>query len=229
MHPDCIFGCIRGSIFAGFYAHVFGATLMLHLRVHPLNPQQRHIERAVDILRGQGGICVYPTDTVYGMGAAVSNAKAIDRIGRFLEKDKSRTFSFICSGFSQISQYARVNTRNFRILKHYLPGPYTFILPATNYVPKRVCPKRKTVGVRIPDCPTVEMLVGMLGEPLANTSIKLAGQLRGDPEEVRPAVLHEVDVMLDVGVLEDPRGSTIVDLTGDEPEVIREGKGAFDG
>lgn len=201
---------------------------MVHLQIHPLNPQRHLLERAVDILQRGNGICVYPTDTVYGMGAAVSNPKAIDRIGRILQRDKSRTFSFIFDSFSQISTYAHVNNANFRLMKHYLPGPYTFILPATNYVPKKVCPKRKTVGVRMPNNPTCLALVAMLGEPLANTSISLSAQLRGDPEHVVTAVLSEVDVMLDTGVLDDPRGSTVVDLTGPVPQVLREGKGEFE-
>jgi len=203
---------------------------MIQLHVHPVTPQRRHLERAVALLRQPAGIAVYPTDTVYGMGCAVSNPKAIDRIGELLERDKSRNFSFVCSDFSQMSTYARISNVHYRILKHHLPGPFTFILPATNYVPRKVCPKRRTVGVRMPACATCLALVEMLGEPLANTSIKLAtGTLRGDPDEVKPAVLHEVDVMLDVGMLEDPRSSTIVDLTGDLPVVVREGKGAFAG
>lgn len=202
---------------------------MVHLNVHPVNPQRHLLERAVDILHREDGICVYPTDTVYGMGAPVSNPKAIDRIGRLMQKDKSRSFTFIFDGFSKVSTYARVDNRNFRLLRHYLPGPFTFILPATNFVPKKVCPKRKTIGIRMPDCPTTIALSAMIDEPLANTSIKLSGALRGDPDSVKPAVLNEVDVMLDVGVLDDPRGSTIVDLTGGTPEVIREGKGIFEG
>jgi tRNA threonylcarbamoyl adenosine modification protein (Sua5/YciO/YrdC/YwlC family) len=202
---------------------------MLHLNVHPDNPQRHLLARAVDVLRHEDGICVYPTDTVYGMGCPVSNAKAIDRIGRLLERDKSRTFSFLFSTFSQISTYARIDNASFRLLKHYLPGPFTFILPATNYVPRKVCPKRKTVGIRMPDCPTSQRLAVLLDEPLANASIKLSGHLRGDPDSVKPAVLNEVDVMLDAGMLHDPRGSTIVDLTQGVPHVMREGKGVFEG
>lgn len=203
---------------------------MLHLQVHPANPQRRHLERAAGILRGQNSICVYPTDTVYGIGCAVSNAKAIERIGTLLDRDKARSFSFVCGNFAQMSTYARIGTTQFRIMKHHLPGPFTFVLPATNYVPKRVCPKRKTVGIRMPSCPTCLQLVELLGEPLANTSIVLdSGDLRGDPDNVLQAVLHEVDVMLDAGTLDDPRSSTVVDLTGDIPVVVREGKGVFEG
>ena len=200
---------------------------MIIYNVHPVNPQKRYIDSTVRILRDEGGIAVYPTDTVYGMGACVSNSHAIDRISRILMKDKNKLFSFLCSDFSQISRYVRLTNAHFKLMKRYLPGPFTFILPASNLVPKKICPKRKTVGIRIPDCVVILELVKMLGEPLANTSIDLPGDLRGDPDEVRPVVLNEVDVMLDAGELDNPRGSTIVDLTEDEPVVMREGKGEW--
>jgi len=199
---------------------------MEHFSIHPVNPQKQILEKTATILRN-GGICVYPTDTVYGIGSCSSNPKALDRISRLLQKDKKRLFSFIFANFSQISKFARISNTNFKLMKRYLPGPYTFVLPATNYVPKKVCPKRKTVGVRVPDCPTTRELVELLEEPLANASIGIPGGLRGDPENVREAVLNEVDVMLDAGFLENPTGSTIVDLTKDEPEIIRIGKGDF--
>jgi tRNA threonylcarbamoyl adenosine modification protein (Sua5/YciO/YrdC/YwlC family) len=202
--------------------------MMLHCEIHPVNPQRRYLEQAAAILKHRNGICVYPTDTVYGMGACAGDPKALDKIGRLLHKDKKRYLSFICSDFSQMSRYVRIDNHQFKLMKRYLPGPYTFILPATNLVPKKICPKRKTVGVRIPACTVCTELVALLEEPLANTSIALPGQLRGDPQEVRPAVLNEVDVMLDAGMLDEPYGSTIVDLTADEPVVIRDGKGAWE-
>jgi tRNA threonylcarbamoyl adenosine modification protein (Sua5/YciO/YrdC/YwlC family) len=202
---------------------------MIHYSVHPVNPQRHILEKVAAMLRREDAICVYPTDTVYGMGSPVNNAKAIDRVSRLMEKDKSRLFSFVCSDFPQISTYARLSNNQFKIMKHYLPGPFTFILPATPLVPKKVCPKRKTVGIRLPDCIVCLELVRLLGEPLANTSIRLEGGLRGDPDEVRPAVLNEVDVMLDIGMLENPVNSTIVDLTEENPVVVRQGKGEFNG
>jgi tRNA threonylcarbamoyl adenosine modification protein (Sua5/YciO/YrdC/YwlC family) len=195
--------------------------------VHPVNPQQRHLDAVVRILKNENGIAVYPTDTVYGMGACVSNHKAIDRISAILHKDKNRLFSFICSDFSQISDYAKMDNAHFKLMKRYLPGPFTFILPATNFVPKKISPKRKTVGIRMPDYPPIARLVTLLAEPIANTSIDLIGPLRGDPEEVKNAVPHDVEVMLDAGVLPDPTGSTIVDLTGDQPVLLRQGKGTW--
>jgi tRNA threonylcarbamoyl adenosine modification protein (Sua5/YciO/YrdC/YwlC family) len=200
---------------------------MVIYSIHPVNPQRRLIEATAHICKADGGIAVYPTDTVYGMGACLSNAKGIERIGKLLQKDKDRLFSFLCNDFSQMSQYVQLSNVHFKLLKRYLPGPFTFILPATTLVPKKICPKRKTVGVRIPDCRAVLDLIAALGEPLANTSIDMPGGSRGDPEEVRPAVLNEVDVMLDAGPLDNPIGSTIVDLTGEAPVVVREGKGVW--
>ncbi|MCP4762895.1 MAG: threonylcarbamoyl-AMP synthase, partial [archaeon] len=175
------------------------------------------------------GICIYPTDTVYGMGACATNPKAVDKIGKIINKDKKRRFSFICSDFSQISQYVKMSNQNFKLMKHYLPGPYTFILPATNYVPKKVCPKRKTVGIRMPNCKTCVELVKLLGKPLANTSLTIPREYHGNPSYFDHTISNEVDALLDIGVLEDPTGSTIIDLTGDYPEVMRLGKGEWHG
>jgi tRNA threonylcarbamoyl adenosine modification protein (Sua5/YciO/YrdC/YwlC family) len=198
---------------------------MVHYKIHPINPQVRILEKTVYTLKNDDGICVYPTDTVYGMGACATNPKAIDTIGRILQKDKKRLFSFICSDFSQISKYVKIDNRQFKLLKRFLPGPYTFILEATNYVPKKVCPKRQTVGIRMPDCPVVRELARMLGEPLANTSIPLPGRERGDPDLIKNAIQHDVDILLDSGILENPIGSTIIDYTNGEPVVLRYGKG----
>lgn len=187
------------------------------------------LEKAVSILKDEDGIGVYPTDTVYGMGACAANPKALDKICSIIEKDKRRLFSFIFSDFSQMSRYVRIENAHFKLMKHYLPGPYTFILPATNYVPKKVSPKRRTVGVRIPDNAVCLELVKAIGEPLANASIRLSGELRGDPENIIPVIMHEVDIMLDMGPLQNPTGSTIIDLTAKEPVLVRQGKGEWNG
>lgn len=200
---------------------------MIIYTVHPVNPQRRLIESTAKICKDEAGIAVYPTDTVYGMGVCLSNAKAIDKISRLLDKDQNRLFSFLCSDFSQLSHYAHITNAHFKLMKRYLPGPYTFILPATNLVPKKICPKRKTVGIRIPDCQIVLDLIAVLGEPIANTSINIPGESRGDSEVIRPAILNEVDVMLDAGPLENPMNSTIIDLTEETPVVVREGKGVW--
>jgi len=200
---------------------------MIRYQVHPVDPQARILEKAVNVLKNKDGVCVYPTDTVYGMGACATNPRALDKICTIVEKDKSRLFSFICSDFSQMSRYVRIDNAHFKLLKHYLPGPFTFVLPATNYVPKKVSPKRRTVGVRMHDNEVCLALVRMLGEPLANASINISEELRGDPDEIAPIIMHEVDIMLDMGPLENPMGSTIVDLTEKEPVVVRMGKGKW--
>lgn len=200
---------------------------MVIYNIHPVNPQKRYLDSVVHILKVEGGIAVYPTDTVYGMGSCVSNAKSLDKICHILDKQKGSLFSFICSSFSQMANYVRISNAHFKLMKRYLPGPFTFILPATNLVPKKINPKRKTVGVRIPDCKVVLDLVEMLGEPLANTSINLPDISMGNPEIIRPVVLNQVDVMLDAGIIDDPASSTIIDLTEDEPILVRQGKGIW--
>jgi tRNA threonylcarbamoyl adenosine modification protein (Sua5/YciO/YrdC/YwlC family) len=202
---------------------------MVRYDIHRINPQARYLEAAANILINKDSVGIYPTDTVYGMGACATNPKALDKIATIIHKDKKRLFSFICSDFSQVSQYVKVSNRNYKLMKRYLPGPYTFILPATNYVPKKVCPRRKTVGIRIPDCKVCIDLVSLLGVPLANTSIVMPGICRGDPNNFNNAILNNIDVMIDIGTLEEPTSSTIVSLTGDEPELIRQGKGEWHG
>ncbi|MGA3051039.1 MAG: L-threonylcarbamoyladenylate synthase [Chitinispirillaceae bacterium] len=200
---------------------------MVVYKIHPVNPQQRHLETVARILKFQNGVAVYPTDTVYGMGASITNPKALERISRILHKDKTRLFSFICSDFAQISEYAIMNNAHFKLMKRHLPGPFTFILPATNFVPKKISPKRKTIGVRIPLYPAIQQLVALVGVPLANASINLPEAMRGDPDMVMSATRNEVEAMLDAGPLPEPIGSTIVDLTGAEPVVVRPGKGVL--
>jgi tRNA threonylcarbamoyl adenosine modification protein (Sua5/YciO/YrdC/YwlC family) len=200
---------------------------MDYFKIHPVTPQRRILEKAVALLKSEDGVCVYPTDTVYGMGVCAVNPKAVGRIGAILEKDKSRLFSFICSDFTQMSKYVQISNAHFKLMKRLLPGPFTFILPATGFVPKKVTPKRKTVGVRIPNNNVCLELVTLLGEPLANTSINMPEGLRGDPDRIRAFVQHDVDIMLDMGPLENPIGSTIIDLTGEAPVLVRYGKGIW--
>jgi len=203
--------------------------MMTVYNVHPVNPQRWDMEAAARVLSVDGGIAVYPTDSVYGLGACVTNPRGSDRIARLLEKDKNRPFSFICSDFSQISRYVRLSNAHYRLMKRHLPGPYTFILNATNLVPKRIAPKRRTVGIRVPDSVVALELVRLLGEPLANTSVNISGDPVNDPEDIKEALRHEADVMLDAGPLSDPEPSTVVDLTGDVPVLVRQGKGEWDG
>ena len=200
---------------------------MVIYKVHPDNPQKRYLESAAHILKVMDGLAIYPTDTVYGIGACISKPKAIDKIAMLIAKDKSRLVSYICNDFSQISQYARLSNSHYRLMKRYLPGPYTFILNATNLVPKKISPKRRTVGVRIPDCNVTRELVNILGEPLGNTSLKLQGDLSGNPEDIQQHFAAGVDVLLDAGPVDNPTGSTVIDLTDTDIKVIRIGKGEW--
>lgn len=196
------------------------------LTVHPVNPQGRHISRAVELLRA-GGVVVYPTDTVYGIGCSIFQADAIERVYRIKKQDRSKPFSFICSDLSHISEYARVENPAFRLMKKLIPGPYTFILPASRMkqIPRSMMSKRKTVGIRVPDNKVCQALVRELGHPILSASVTDAeGAVLNEPADIEEQYGRLVDVVLDSGNgMLDP--STIIDLTEDAPVVVREGKG----
>lgn len=203
---------------------------MITYEVHPTTPQKRALTAAVQTLSDDGGIAIYPTDTVYGLGACITNPNGLNKIAKIIERKKDTTFSFICSDFSQVSEYVKLSNSHYRLMKRYLPGPYTFILNATNLVPKKIMPKRKTVGVRMPDSAVILELVKMLGCPVANTSVHLEDEEHAiDPHHIRECarLQNEVDIMLDAGMLETPEPSTVIDLTGGEPVLVREGKGVW--
>jgi len=202
---------------------------MQRFDVHPQTPQRRLLEKAAEILVHNDGIGIYPTDTVYGLGAVASNVKALTRISSFTNKKDKKSFSFLFANFSTMSDYVKISNHNFKILKHHLPGPFTFLLPATNFVPKKVAPKRKVVGIRMPQNPVIQTLLEIVNEPIANTSLNIKAAERGVPWKIQEGLDHEVDFFLDAGELDAPYGSTIVDLTTDEPEIIRQGKGEFFG
>ncbi|MDR0304478.1 MAG: threonylcarbamoyl-AMP synthase [Chitinispirillales bacterium] len=197
------------------------------INVHPQNPQERQIAKAVEIIKKTGGICIYPTDTVYGVGCAASNIKKIKEIAQILHKDVNRRFSFVCNGLSQAEQYAKIENSSFKIMKRYIPGPYTFVLPSSQFVQKKISEKRKTIGIRITGFLTTRILIEMLGEPLANMSLNTDEENHGNPDlYLTPEVTSGVDVILDAGVLEGG-DSTVVDLTNGTPVVLRRGKGEF--
>ncbi len=201
---------------------------MERVEVHPDSPQPRFIQQVADLVSRRDGIALYPTDTVYGVGCCVSNTKRLKDIVKILHRDEARKFSFLCTSIAQAQEYVKIDTEAYRILKKYLPGPYTFILPSTNLVQKKISKKRKAVGIRIPNDPVISALLAALDEPIANMSLNISGENRGNPELfMTPDVLNGVDVMLDAGSIECGDGSTIVDLTGDFPEVIRYGKGEW--
>jgi len=196
--------------------------------VHPSHPQQRLIHQAAEIVRG-GGIAVYPTDTAYAVGCHIGDKQALERIRALRRLDKNHHFTLTCRDLSEISLYARVDNANYRILKQFTPGPFTFILPATREVPRRlVHPRRKTIGLRIPANAVALALLEQLGEPMMTTTMRLPGADHpfADPEEIRSALEHLVDLIIEAG-MGGVEPTTVVDLTQAGPEIRRQGMGEF--
>ena len=197
------------------------------IRIYEENPNAKAVERVVNVLRN-GGLVIYPTDTVYGLGCDITNSKALQRLARIKGvKLHKANWSFICPDLSNLSDYARqIDTPTFKILKRALPGPYTFILQGSNQLPKDF-KKKKTVGIRVPDNGIAQALVRKLGHPIVSTSIRDEDDVleyTTDPELIYEKWGNLVDVVVDGGY-GDNVASTVIDLTGAEPQVIREGKG----
>jgi tRNA threonylcarbamoyl adenosine modification protein (Sua5/YciO/YrdC/YwlC family) len=201
------------------------------LSIHPLNPEPRKINRAVEILQ-KGGVIVYPTDTIYGIGCDLMNKRAVERLCQIENiKPQKMNLSFICNDLSHICEYVkRLDTPAFKILKKLLPGPFTFIFESNTNVPKILGVNKKTVGIRIPDHRIPLEIVKLLGNPLITSSIKDDDQIKEyttDPEEIYEDFKYKVDLVISGG-----QGgnvpSTIVDFTGSEPLVMRQGLGEFD-
>lgn len=200
------------------------------IKIYPDNPNEKEIQKVVKILK-EGGLVIYPTDTVYGLGCDITNTKALERIAKIKGiKLEKANFSFVCNDLSNISEYVKnLDTSSFKILKRALPGPYTFILEGNNNLPKEF-KKKKTVGIRVPDNSIALELVKQLGNPIVSTSIYDDDEVieyTTDPELIFEKWQNKVDVVIDGGY-GDNTASTIIDLTGNEPEVIREGKGGID-
>lgn len=200
------------------------------IKIYPENPNPKEIQKVVKILKN-GGLIIYPTDTVYGLGCDITNTKALERIAKIKGiKLEKANFSFVCHDLSNISDYVKqIDTSTFKILKRSLPGPYTFILEGNNNLPKEF-KKKKTVGIRVPDNSIVLELVKQLGNPIVSTSIYDEDEVieyTTDPELIFEKWQQKVDAVIDGGY-GDNVASTIIDLTGSEPEVIREGKGDID-
>jgi tRNA threonylcarbamoyl adenosine modification protein (Sua5/YciO/YrdC/YwlC family) len=197
---------------------------MKRLQIHPVNPQIRYLKSAADVLK-DGGLIVYPTDSVYGLGCDLLNKNAVEKIYQQKGNDKRKLLSFICPDLKGITEYAYVSNAAYKAMRHLLPGPYTFILNATRQVPKILLEKRKTVGIRVPDNVVCQGLLAEFGRPIISTSACLTDQdFLSDPEAIAETFAHIVDLFLDSG----PGGlepSTIIDFTQDEPVVIRQGKG----
>jgi tRNA threonylcarbamoyl adenosine modification protein (Sua5/YciO/YrdC/YwlC family) len=194
--------------------------------IHPETPQPRLIRQAAEIIRA-GGVVVYPTDATYALGCLIGDKGALDRIRHIRGLDESHQLTLVCRDLSEIASYAKVGNAHYRLLKSLTPGPYTFILPATKQVPRRVQhPKRKTIGIRVPHNAILQALLTELGEPLMSTTLQLPGdeQPLNDPYEVRQALEKQVDLIID-GAFGDLEPTTVVDLVDDLPRVVRLGKG----
>jgi len=194
------------------------------MRINPQNPQPRLIRRVVEVLKAEG-VIAYPTDTVYGFGCSLYNKKGIERIYLIKGGEKDRPFSFICADLKDISLYAKVSNYAYKTMRRLLPGPYTFILEGTKLVPKIMLTRRKTAGIRVPHNPICLAIVKELGHPIISTSAMLpGGVLLYDPAEIDSQLGSALDLVIDGGALvSEP--SSVIDLTGDRPKVLRKGKG----
>ncbi len=194
------------------------------VQINPINPQEHLIEKAVEILKNKG-VIAYPTDTVYGIGCDIFEKEAVERVYLIKSKDKKKPLSFICEDLKHISQFAIVSDNAYRLMKRLIPGPYTFILEATKLVPKVMLTKRNTVGIRVPDNKICLEIVKTLGHPIVTTSANVSNEeVLSDPSEIYKKFGKVLDMVIDGGVLsQEP--SSIIDLTGKEPVVVREGKG----
>lgn len=196
------------------------------IEVHPTHPQKRRIAEIVATIR-RGGLIAYPTDSSYALGCHIGDKKAMDRIRMIRRTDRTHNFTLVCSDLSEISLYARVDNWAYRLLRAMTPGPYTFILQATREVPKRLQnPKRRTIGLRVPDHPIVHAMLETLGEPIMSSTLSLPGDDRplSDPEEIDRRIGHQVDLVVDGG----PTGiepTSVVDLSGGTVEILRVGRG----
>ena len=195
-------------------------------QIHPETPQLRLIKQAVDILR-KGGVIVYPTDSAYAIGCQLEDKPATERIKRIRRLDDKHNFTLVCRDLSDIGQYAKVDNTQYRLLKNFTPGPYTFILDATSEVPRRLLhPKRRTIGLRVPDNAIVQALLAELGEPIMSSTLILPGETEPmtDPYDIRETLEHDLDLIIDGGFC-GMEATTVVNFCGEVPEVTRVGKG----
>ena len=199
------------------------------LSVHPDNPQARLLKQAAEVMR-KGGLVVYPTDTTYALGCHIGDKPALNRLIALRRLSSRHQFTLVCRDLSDLGTYARVDNVEYRLLRRYTPGPFTWILRATREVPKRlVHEKRRTIGLRVPDNNIVQMLLELMGEPIMTTTLQLPDEDEPltDAWDIYERIGHQVDLVIDGG----PGGSmpsTVVDLCGDVPEVVRQGTGVLD-
>ena len=194
--------------------------------IHPETPQARLIQQAVSIIQG-GGVIVYPTDSAYALGCQLGDKKAMERIRRIRSLQENHNFTLVCRDLSELGTYAHVDNTTYRLLRHATPGPYTFVLEATREVPRRLIqPKRKTIGLRVPDHPIPQALLHALNEPLMSATLIMPRDdyPMTDPYDIRDSLEHEVDLVIDGGFC-GLEATSVVDLTGATPVVLRAGVG----
>ena len=196
------------------------------IEIHPKNPQPRRVAAIVQIIH-MGGLIAYPTDSSYAFGCHIGDKRAIDRIHRIRRTDKKHNFTLVCSDLSEISAYARVDNWAYRLIKSLTPWPYTFVLPATREVPKRLQNlKRRTIGLRVPDHPLVHAMLESLGEPIMSSTLSLPGDKMPltDPVDIEERIGHQIDAIIDAGATGfEP--TSVLDMTGGTVEVLRVGRG----
>ncbi|GIG56516.1 threonylcarbamoyl-AMP synthase [Longispora fulva] len=197
-----------------------------YLDVHPDNPQARSISQVVDLVKG-GGLIAYPTDSCFAFGCQMGNKAGLDRIREIRKLDDRHHFTLVCRDFAQLGQFVKISNAVFRLIKAATPGSYTFILPATREVPRRLLhPKKQTVGVRIPDHKVAQALLAELGEPLLSSTLLLPGhdEPMTNGWEIKELLDHQIDAVIDSGDC-GVEPTTVIDLSGDEPEILRVGAG----
>lgn len=199
-------------------------------QIHPENPQARLIKQAVDIVR-RGGLVVYPTDSAYALGCQIGDKMALERIRMIRQLGKDHNFTLMCRDLSELATYAKVDNQVFRAIKAHTPGPYTFILPATSEVPRRLMhPKRKTIGMRVPDNAIALALMEELGEPLMSSTLILPNEElpMTDPYDIRDVLEHQLELVIDGGYC-GMEATTVVDFTDDGARLVRQGLGTIEG
>ncbi len=199
---------------------------MIHITVDPDWPSERQVGRAAEIIKN-GGLVVYPTDTIYGLGCDIMHKKSVEKVYQMKGKARKMPLSFICPDLSDIARYAVVSNIAYRLMKRILPGPYTIILPATREVPRLMQSKTATVGIRVPDHPVTQMLMRQLEAPIVTTSVPSPEQTQFDDPDLIAERLPFLDAIIDCGLIA-PQPSTVIDLTTNAPRLLRMGKGSID-
>ena len=217
---------LRGSGYCVGARTPYNPRVARLIDIHPTDPQPRLVAAVAQVIRG-GGLIAYPTDSSYALGCHIGNKRALERIRRIRRTDKKHNFTLVCSDLSEIATYARVDNWAYRLLKSMTPGPYTFILQATREVPKRLQnPKRRTIGIRVPDHRLVKAILDSLGEPIMSSTLTLPGDEMPltDPLEIEERIGHEIDAIVESGSA-GIEPTTVLDLTGGDVEVLRHGRG----